>query len=86
MGKACLAATKFEEALLVGNLAEKGIQPDAGYINFKQYHEVSQPVLMLWRILEPWSQYIVQDDYVRHVVWVHLDEIYNKRRKQKSGG
>lgn len=86
VGKACLAATKFEEALLVGNLAEKGIQPDAGYINFKQYHEVSQPVLMLWRILEPWSQYIVQDDYVRHVVWVHLDEIYNKRRKQKSGG
>lgn len=81
VGKACLAATKFEEALLVSNLAEKGAQPDAGYINFKQYHEVSQPVFTLWHILEPWSQYIVQDDYVRHVVWVHLDEIYNKRGK-----
>lgn len=79
VGKACLAATKFEEALLVRNLAEGETQQDTGYKDFMRYHAISQPVWTLWHILEPWSQYIVQDDYVQHVVHVHLKDIYAKR-------
>lgn len=94
VGKACLAATKFEEAQLVRQLenAQSNSSPDRedGQPDkpdkFIQYHGLSQPVWTLWHILEPWSQYIVRDDYVRHVVWVHLDKIYKEREKQWNGG
>lgn len=69
VGKACLAATNFEEAALVEKLSDL----EAEEFNlFIKYHKESKPVWCIWRVLKPWSEYVVQDAFVRHVVLTHL--------------
>lgn len=65
IGKACLAATTFEEALLVRKMSDCN---SGEYRDFIDYHEVSIPVWAMWRVLKPWSESIINDAFVRHIV------------------
>lgn len=69
IGKACMAATSFEEASLVHHVSDKD---DDQFKNFMEYHKQSTPVWAMWQVLKPWSEDIIQDYFVRNVVNVHL--------------
>lgn len=61
--RACLAATRFDEATLI-----RRASGPFEYINFMNYHHLSEPVHAIWKVLRPWSDGIVQDDYMRSAV------------------
>lgn len=63
IGKACMAATRFEEAYLV-----KSISGPAEFHEFQKYHKLSTPVWAIWRVLYPWSEDVIQDFFVRDIV------------------
>ena len=63
VGKACLAATRFEAAGLV-LYASNPDEADA----FNAYHGYGEPVWAVWHVLKPWSDSIVQDEFVNNVV------------------
>lgn len=68
VGMACLAATYFEEAQIVCRLSG---QNDSESNKFSDYHKNSVPVWEMWKVLQPWSQY-VRDDFICGVVKNHL--------------
>lgn len=73
IGMACLAATQFENAKLVKDVWQpEADDPDSEPTQYLRYHKYSVPVWTLWKVLEPWSVTVVQDDYVRHIVRVRL--------------
>lgn len=79
IGMACLAATQFENAKLVKDVWPQ--KPDGTVPELKQYlsyHKYSVPVWAIWKVLEPWSVTVVQDDYVRHITRVRLRELEAK--------
>lgn len=63
VGKACIAATCFEEASLVSKAATQ-----LEMKQFWEYHGMSAPVWAIWQILRPWSDGIIEDRYVRNIV------------------
>lgn len=63
VGKACIAATCFEEANLVSKASTQ-----LEMKRFWGYHGMSAPVWAMWQILKPWSDGIVQDPFVRNIV------------------
>lgn len=67
IGKACMAATCFEEAALVA----KAATPMEMNI-FWDYHSFSEPVWAIWQVLKPWYNGIIQDDYVKNIVHQRL--------------
>ena len=67
VGKACLAATRFDEAGLVRH-ASSSFEMAC----FWDYHQKSEPVHAIWKVLNPWSTGIVQDPYVRNIVQERL--------------
>ncbi len=67
VGKACMAATRFDEA----GLARHASTPFEAQ-NFMNYHRMSEPVEAIWKVLKPWSDGIIQDPYVRNIVQERL--------------
>lgn len=67
VGKACLAATRFESAGLV-LYASNPDEADA----FNAYHGYGEPVWAIWHVLKPWSNSIVQDAFVNNIVLSRL--------------
>ncbi len=65
IGRACLAATKFETACTETVLSDDG---ESGYQTFQKYHLYSTPVWCMWKALYRWSEYIIQDDFVKNIV------------------
>lgn len=63
VGRACMAATRFEEATLVRHALE-----DAEFCDFDRYHKYSTPVWAMWQVLRPWSENIIRDYYIRDIV------------------
>lgn len=63
VGRACMAATRFEEATLVRHALKKD-----EFIPFSQYHKYSVPVWAMWQVLKPWSENIIRDYYIRDIV------------------
>lgn len=63
IGKACMAATKFELAGLVYHLSDSD-----EYREFNKYHIFSEPVWAMWKVLKPWSEGVVRDDYIYNIV------------------
>lgn len=69
IGKACLAATRFEEAGLVQHVSD----PDEeDFKSFMLYHKTSTPVWAMWQVLRPWSEDIIQDFFVKNIVFDRL--------------
>ncbi len=65
IGRACLAATKFENsnqerALLLDAYNERD--------DFRNYHVYSMPVRCMWKALLPWCKNITQDQFVITIV------------------
>lgn len=69
IGKACMAATRFEEAGLVRHASTPH-----EFTPFSLYHRTSEPVWSIWQILKPWTEDIVRDDYVRNIVRQRLSQ------------
>jgi len=65
VGKACLASTMFEQAPLVAAVSDEGA---GDYTAFRDYHTKSVPVWAMWKVLQPWSEHIVQDPFVSRIV------------------
>lgn len=63
VGKATLAATRFGAATLVNQVADP-----AEFTMFQGYHGTSEYVWAIWRILEPWTEEIILDYYLRGIV------------------
>ena len=63
IGNACSAALAFERAHLI---FEVSTEPE--FINFWRYHRLSEPLWAMWKILEPWTEDIILDFYVRDIV------------------
>ena len=63
IGKASMAAQCFERAKLIERSSTF-----LEFRNFQNYHQMSESVWAMWRILEPWSEGIVQDYHVRQIV------------------
>lgn len=63
IGNACIAAMAFERAHLIfeaSTLEE--------FSDFWKYHRLSEPLWAMWKILEPWTEDIILDFYVRDIV------------------
>jgi Tfp pilus assembly protein PilF len=65
VGRACMAATRFDETTLLRHIADMG---ELQYLDFLNYHQLSTPVWAMWQLLRPWSEDIVRDYYVRDIV------------------
>ncbi len=63
IGKACMAGTTFEDARL-----EDALSFDNNKKAFMKYHMYSKPVWCIWKVLFPWSENVIQDDYVKYIV------------------
>lgn len=69
IGKACLAATRFEETPLERKSADAG---ENDFECYRVYHLKSASVRTMWRILEPWTERIVYDPYIQGIVRYRL--------------
>lgn len=69
IGKACLAATRFEETPLERKAADAG---EDAFDNFGRYHLESASVWTMWHILEPWTERIIYDPYIQNIVRYRL--------------
>lgn len=69
VGSACLAATMFEKSALEGKLCD---QDEASWEAYFDYHQYSTPVWSMWKVLSPWSEQIIRDDFVKQIVREHL--------------
>ena len=65
IGRACMAATRFDEATLIRHTSDEN---DPQFDMFMQYHHTSTPVWAIWQVLKPWSEDIIQDYFVRDIV------------------
>ena len=69
IGRASLAATKFEEATLVRHASDpKELVP------FERYHRLSTPVWAMWQVLKPWCEDIIRDYFIRDIVRERLSK------------
>lgn len=75
IGKACIAATIFEDAALIRDLSDKG---ENDYLDFIDYHKKSDPVWAMWRVLKPWSYNIIHDEFVKNIVSNRLAQWSNR--------
>lgn len=72
---ACTAVLAFERAHLIFE-----VSTDSEFVDFWRYHRLSEPLWAMWKILEPWTEYIILDinvrDTVRHKLkrWVKNNE------------
>lgn len=71
IGKACLAATKFEETNLVKTVADID---DEAFSDYSKYHRTSISVQTMWHILFPWTEHIIYDPYIQHIVRGRLNQ------------
>lgn len=69
VGSACLAATMFEKSTLEGKLCDSDEASGKAYFD---YHQYSTPVWSMWKVLSPWSEQIIRDDFVKQIVRGHL--------------
>lgn len=65
IGNACLSATNYEYAALTREISDES---DEDWINYIQYHKNSTPMWAMWRVLLPWSENIIRDDFVKNIV------------------
>lgn len=63
IGKACIAATRFDEATLVNQAADP-----TEFDDFMAYHQMSEHVWAIWKVLEPWTEEIILDYFLRDIV------------------
>lgn len=71
IGKACLAASKYEDPDIIFKTADPlaaGTNDGNAYRAYLQYHKTSAPVWAMWQVLRPWSKKIIKDSFVRFVV------------------
>lgn len=77
--RACMAAVRFSEATLVRNVMEENYDSDEkqeDFERFEKYHKIrSLPVRMMWMELKPWSEFIVNDYFVRDTVKEYLEKL-----------
>ena len=69
IGKACLAATRFEETPLERKIADAG---EKAFECYGLYHLNSASVWTMWHILEPWTERIIYDPYIQGIVRYRL--------------
>jgi hypothetical protein len=67
IGKACTAASYFQQACLV-----QKVSTPSEIRAFGGYHGTSEPVWAMWKVLEPWSEEIILDYEVRETVRENL--------------
>jgi tetratricopeptide (TPR) repeat protein len=65
--KACTAASYFQQAYLV-----QRVSLPSEVREFGGYHETSEPVWAMWKVLEPWGEEIILDYEVRETVRENL--------------
>lgn len=63
IGRASLAATKFEEATLIRHASDS-----KEFVPFERYHRMSTPVWAMWQVLRPWCEDIIRDFFIRDIV------------------
>lgn len=71
IGKACLAASKYEDPDIIFRIADSlKMRTNDGitYQTYLKYHKTSAPVWAMWQVLRPWSEKIIKDSFVRYVV------------------
>lgn len=71
IGKACLAASKYEDPDIIFKIADPpatGTNDGNAYLAYLTYHKTSAPVWAMWQVLRPWSEKIVKDSFVSFVV------------------
>lgn len=69
VGSACLAATRFEESRLEEKLCDS---EEVSWKAYHEYHPYSTPVWSMWKVLSSWSEHIIRDSFVKHIVRGHL--------------
>lgn len=82
IGGACLAATYFENANLEQLLSRRKTK---FYEEFIQYHRYSKAVWVMWKLLSPWSERIIKDDFIRGIVESRLYRWEDDSGEQKKG-
>lgn len=71
IGKACLAVSKYEDPDIIFKIADppaSNTNDGKAYQAYLNYHKTSAPVWAMWQVLQPWSEKIVKDSFVRFVV------------------
>lgn len=69
IGRASLAATKFEEATLIRQASDP-----KEFNSFEKYHRLSAPVWAMWQVLKPWCEDIIRDYFIRDIVRERLSQ------------
>lgn len=86
IGRACMAATIFEEATVVRQVSNF-YNPEGPYEEsfeeFISYHRICTPVWAMWQVLSPWSESVIQDYFVRDIVRQRL-ELWSPKYKANS--
>lgn len=80
IGKACMAATRFDEATLVYQMADP-----REFDMFKGYHQMSEHVWAIWKVLEPWTEEIILDYFLRGIVRERMARWPNSQRNSTPG-
>lgn len=73
IGRACMAATRFEEATVVRQVShcdekDNHDQYETSFVEFDDYHRYSTPVWAMWQVLSPWTENVVKDPFIRDIV------------------
>lgn len=71
IGRASMAATRFEEATVVRQVSDvdlKNLEYEEAFKLFLAYHRYSTPVWAMWQVLSPWTEYVIQDPFLRDIV------------------
>ena len=69
VGRACMAATRFTEATVIRQVSDMGA---ADYTKYMEYHRFCTPVWAMWKVLSPWSENVIHDQFVRDIVRSYL--------------
>lgn len=75
IGRACMAATRFDEATSVrqvSNYSDEDKDYEQSFIDYMLYHLYCTPVWAMWQVLSSWSEDVVRDGFVRNIVQEHL--------------
>lgn len=76
IGRACLAATSFSDARIFEKISD-GSELVFTKGSFSNNQRLGKPAWAMWVVLQRWSEYIIRDDFVRHIVRERLQEIAN---------
>ena len=77
----CIAALAFERAKLINSAST-----ESEFYAFWKYHRLSEPVWAMWKVLEPWTEDIIYDYYVRDIVREKLKQWSPLRDETEENG